>query len=75
MKDVLEVKDVIALLREHAERAGGQAPWSRKMGLDKTTVNRVLAGRKKLPLSIIDALNLRTVYVANNRRRSNDQKK
>lgn len=48
---VLEVKDVIVLLRKHAERAGGQA------GLDKTTVNRVLAGRKKLPKSIIDALN------------------
>ena len=36
----LEVEDVIALLRSEVERAGGQSPWGRKNGINRTTLNK-----------------------------------
>ena len=64
MQRALEPKDVIRLLRSEVERAGSQAEFARKAGVDRATVNRILHGRlSALPPRIIRALDLRTVYL------------
>ena len=60
---VLEPEDVLRLLRSEIERAGGQRPWAKSMGLDRPNVNRVLHGLRPLNMSIIKALKLRVVFV------------
>jgi hypothetical protein len=61
---VLEVEDVIRLLRSEVEHAGGQAAWAKKAHIDRTRINSVLNGRRHLTKSIIAALNLRIVFVS-----------
>jgi DNA-binding phage protein len=61
----LEVKDVILLLRAEVRRAGGVSAWSKKTGVHRTIVSKVLHNSKPLPKSIIKALKLRTVFVVN----------
>jgi DNA-binding phage protein len=59
----LDLKDVIRLLRSEVERAGGQTAWSKKTGINRVTINRVLNGRYQPTKKIIEALKLRTVFV------------
>jgi transcriptional regulator with XRE-family HTH domain len=62
---VLEVEDVIRLLRSEVERAGSQSAFAKKAGVDRATISRILGGyRASLRPKIIRALNLRTVFVA-----------
>jgi DNA-binding phage protein len=60
----LEMEAVICLLRVEVERAGGQAAWAKKAGVDRTIVNSILKGRRLPTKKIISALNLRTVFVS-----------
>ena len=60
----LEVADVISLLRSEVKRAGGQSPWGRKNGINRTTLNKVLSGQRPPTASIIKALKLRIVFVS-----------
>jgi DNA-binding phage protein len=60
----LDVEDVIALLRSEVKRAGGQSPWGRKNGINRTALNKVLNGQRAPTASIIKALNLRIVFVS-----------
>jgi len=62
MRRILTEKDVIQLLRQEVAKAGRQVDWSRKAGLSRTTVNKVLQTRKRPTKSIIKALNLEIVY-------------
>jgi DNA-binding phage protein len=65
MVKILETKDILRLLRKDVEQAGSQSAWSRKTGVDRAVLNRVLSARKAVTKSIIHALNLRTgVYAA-----------
>ena len=59
---MLELDDVVALLRREVEKAGGQSAWSKKKGISRTVLNRVLNGRKPPTAGIIAALNLRAVF-------------
>jgi DNA-binding phage protein len=59
----LELKDVIHLLRSEVERAGGQVAWSKKTGINRATLNKVLNGHQSLTKSITRALKLRVVFV------------
>jgi DNA-binding phage protein len=62
---ILEIEDVIRLLRSEVARAGSQSAFAKKAGVDRTTINRILHGhRSSLRPKIIQALNLRTVFVA-----------
>ena len=61
---LLDLEDVMSLLRLEIERAGGQTAWSRKTGVHRTTVVKVLMGLRPVTKSIIRALKLRTVFVA-----------
>jgi hypothetical protein len=62
-KAFLEPEDVLRLLRAEIERAGGQKPYAKSMGLDRPNLNRVLHGARPLNMSIIKALKLRVVFV------------
>lgn len=61
---LLDLEDVMSLLRSEIERAGGQTAWSRMTGVHRTTVVKVLMGLQPIPKSIIKALKLRAVFVA-----------
>jgi hypothetical protein len=41
---VLELDDVLVLLRQEVEQAGGQVAWSQRTGVDRVSLNRVLNG-------------------------------
>jgi hypothetical protein len=58
---ILEQKDVVRLLREEVERAGGQVAWSKKMRVNRTNLNRILKGERPPSKAILDALKLRVV--------------
>jgi DNA-binding phage protein len=59
----LEREDVISLLRAAVEQAGGQAPWARKAGLERSHLNRTLREIKPIGRKVLRALKLRIVYV------------
>ena len=61
---ILRTTEIISLLRSEIKRAGGISAWSRRTGIERTTVSRV-ANKAKLPTRrIIKALKLRIVVVA-----------
>jgi DNA invertase Pin-like site-specific DNA recombinase len=59
----LDQNDVVSLLRKEIKQAGGQSAWSRKTGIHRSTVNRVLRGLLQPTKEMINTLNLRVVYV------------
>ena len=61
---ILELDDVISLLRSEVERAGGQATWAQKAGVHRVYVNKVLNGHRPPNKAIINALSLRMVFVS-----------
>jgi DNA-binding phage protein len=61
---IFEREDVMSLLRSEIKKAGGQTAWSRKTGVHRTTVVKVLMGLQPITKSIIRALKLRVVFVA-----------
>jgi hypothetical protein len=61
---VLEIEEVISLLRSEVKTAGGVSGWSRKTGIHRTTVSKVLAGLQPPSKSIIRALKLRIVFAS-----------
>jgi DNA-binding phage protein len=62
VKDFLEQEDVVALLREEVDKAGGQVAWSKKTGVDRTNLNRILNGHIPPTKAVMVALKLRLVY-------------
>jgi DNA-binding response OmpR family regulator len=58
----LDTADVVQLLRSEIERAGGPIAFSKKAGVNRATVHKVLKGQKRPSKKIIDALDLRVVY-------------
>jgi plasmid maintenance system antidote protein VapI len=61
---LLDEKDVLRLLREDVDKAGGQSAWARQMGVDRVYLNKVLRGKRPLSAKIIQALRLKKVYTA-----------
>jgi DNA-binding phage protein len=59
-----ELEDVVRLLRLEVKRAGGQAAWASKTGLNRIVVNKVLNGKTSPTKRIIKALKLRIVFVS-----------
>jgi DNA-binding phage protein len=60
---ILEVKDIIPLLRAEIQRAGGVSAWSKKTGVNRTVASKVLNNLKPPTKSVIKALKLRAVFV------------
>ena len=65
---IFELEDVVVLLRSEIERAGGPLKWSKKTGLNRAVVYKVLNDITPPTKSIIRALKLRTVFVAESRK-------
>jgi DNA-binding phage protein len=63
-KHLLDENDVLRLLREDVDRAGGQTAWARRSGIDRAHLNRVLKGQRPLSPNITQALKLKKVFVA-----------
>jgi DNA-binding phage protein len=62
---ILEVSDVVSLLRYEIKRAGGQSAWARKTGIHRSEINKVINHQKPPSKTIIRALKLRMVVVSN----------
>ena len=60
---VLDVEGVVQLLRSEIGRAGGPMAFSKKAGVDRATVHRILKRQERPGRKIINALDLRVVYV------------
>jgi DNA-binding phage protein len=58
----LEHEDVMRLLRSEVERAGGQAQWAKRVGVNREALNKMLALARPLTKRVIKALKLRIVY-------------
>jgi hypothetical protein len=67
---VFDDDDVLKLLHSHVKSAGGQIAFSKQTGIERSHLNMVLNGKRRLSPSIIDALNLRVVYAPVGRRPS-----
>jgi DNA-binding phage protein len=61
IKHLLDENDVLRLLHEVVDRAGGQSAWARRSGVDRGNLNQVLTGRRRLPPAIMRALKLKKV--------------
>ena len=55
--------EVLGLLREEINNAGGQVAWAKKNGFNRPQLNLMLNRRRPLTDSILAALQLRVVYV------------
>jgi hypothetical protein len=60
--DILELADVIALLRSEVAKAGNQRAWANRTGLDRTVLNQILRGRRPPTPHVIELLKLRVVF-------------
>jgi plasmid maintenance system antidote protein VapI len=61
---VFEEGDVFYLLSAAIEREGGQSAFAKRHGLDRSGVNMILHGKKRVTDSVAAALGLRRVYIA-----------
>jgi hypothetical protein len=68
-KHLLDENDVLRLLNEVVDRAGGQSAWARRSGVDRPLLNQVLRGKRPLPPTIIQALKLKKVVAYERRER------
>jgi len=57
----LNLVQVQSLLRADVAMAGGQSEWSRRTGLNRTYLNKVLRGKKPIGQRISGAVGLRKV--------------
>jgi DNA-binding phage protein len=60
---MLDLDDVVCLLRSEVNRAGGQAAWAKATGVNRVLVNRALSGQRPPTKKMINALGLRPVFV------------
>jgi plasmid maintenance system antidote protein VapI len=60
---VLDNGDVKELLRGEIESAGGQTAFSKKFGVPRVTLNKILHGKRGLTKRIVKLLKLRIVYI------------
>ena len=60
---LLNEAELVRVLRKQVERAGGQSMWARQNKIDRTVLNKMLNGYRKIPKSVLTALSLERVYV------------
>jgi hypothetical protein len=59
---ILDLSGVLLLLEQEVENAGGPSKWSRKHGIDRTYVSKVLHAHREPSDTILEALGLERVY-------------
>jgi hypothetical protein len=62
-KKFLNIADVLQLLHQEVIKAGGQSAWARQTGVNRSYLNKVLGGCRIPGPQIIEALNLKRLYV------------
>lgn len=60
--DILELPDVVALLRSEVAKAGSQQAWAKMTGFDRTVLNQILRGRRPPTPHVIELLKLRVIF-------------
>ncbi len=64
---------VLRLLRAEIAKAGGQSTWAKRNGVNRSNLNSVLHGRRRIAPMVLAALGLRKVsaytWLEENRRR------
>ena len=60
---VLNDDDVVELLKAAVEREGGQSAFAKRYDVNRTELNSILNGRRRISASVAKALGLRRVYV------------
>jgi DNA-binding phage protein len=60
---VLNDDDVVDLLKAAVKREGGQTAFAKRHGVNRTELNSILNGRRRISSSVAKALGLRRVYV------------
>ena len=63
---LLSTEDLVQLLRDEVERAGGQSAWARNEHVNRPHLNKVLAGRKAITPALLKKLKVKTVYIRDN---------
>jgi transcriptional regulator with XRE-family HTH domain len=64
VRQILDLKGVIRLLRSEIERAGSQRAFAKKAGVNHSEISRTLSGHIMPSQKILRALKLRTVYLS-----------
>jgi hypothetical protein len=72
-KNLFDESDVLRLLREDVDRAGGQSAWARRSGINRVNLNKMLNGKRPLSSSIVKALNLKRVFTYGRKQRATDR--
>lgn len=66
---LLSADDVIELLQAEIEKAGTQTEWARRTGVNRSSLNLTLAGRRRLQKTLVNALGLEQVIAYAPRRK------
>jgi len=61
---VLNDDDVLDLLRAAVKRQGSQTAFAQHHGINRSYLNMVLRGKRRMGHAVADALGLRIVYIA-----------
>jgi hypothetical protein len=60
---VLNDNDVVDLLKAAVKREGSQSAFAKRHGVNRTELNSILNGKRRISASLAKALGLRRVYV------------
>jgi uncharacterized small protein (DUF1192 family) len=64
VRQILDLEDVIRVLRSEIERAGSQRMFARKAGVNISVISRTLRGQALPSEKILRALKLQVVYLS-----------
>jgi DNA-binding phage protein len=64
---VFDDDEVVHLLKAAVKRAGSQTAFAKRYGIERTDLNRILNGRKRVTASLAKILGLRKLYVDESR--------
>jgi ribosome-binding protein aMBF1 (putative translation factor) len=64
VRQILDLEDVMRLLRSEIERAGSQRAFARKAGVNNSVVSRTMSGQVLPSQKILRALKLHIVYLS-----------
>jgi hypothetical protein len=70
---LLRIEDIIVMLRAEVERAGSQAAWARKTGVNGPDLSCTLTGKRPPTKDILRALNLKKVFAYEPEPRARDK--
>jgi DNA-binding phage protein len=61
---IFDDEEVVQLLRAAVEREGNQVAFAKRHRLNRTLLNRILKGKRRVSANVVKALGLQKVYTA-----------